>query len=369
MLAALLLLAGQEIRATPEGEALVRVVSAGRFETTITKRKGFGATWFDLKHDPGKKRDLAPVLDENGFFWVKIGKPGTDGSWYANPAEEMTLLEPGPARVRVRLRGAHMRYGNVDPKNAWKELRFDQVYTLYPDGSVYLSYALEQVEPVTYHHFLVITKSNGAWGPQGKGEGKGEVRIAGETGAEKPTSKSPTSFTLQWSDGPTWFTDILMVAQKGKFGASYWNEGYQDKDIRCSFDLGPLWPEKTLPAGKARLNFLMRFSDDINSAEAAALHSADYRSPDRLDVTVGKADGYDEEEGCYVLQAGPEGVAFTIHGKAAPRVNPAFKVRGWTGSATATVDGKPIAASVREGTLLLQIPVTVKDDAAVVIRP
>jgi len=86
------------------------------FETTFTKRKGFGVTWFDLKHDPGKSRDLAPVLDGNGFFWIKIGRPGTDGSWYANPAEEMTLLEAGPTRARVRLRGAHMRYGNTDAK-------------------------------------------------------------------------------------------------------------------------------------------------------------------------------------------------------------------------------------------------------------
>src|SRR4030095_9158415 len=95
----------REIRVTQENETLIRVVSKGRFETTFTKRKGFGSTWFDLEHDPDKKRDLAPLLDENGFFWVKIGKPGTDGSWYANPAEEMKLLEDGPARVRVLLRG------------------------------------------------------------------------------------------------------------------------------------------------------------------------------------------------------------------------------------------------------------------------
>jgi hypothetical protein len=144
-----------EIRATPEGENLIRAVSPGRFETTFTKRKGFGAIGFDLKHDRAKKRDLAPVLDENGFFWIKIGKPGSDGSWYSNPPEEMTLLEAGPARVRVRLRGPHMRYGNVDPKNARKELRFDQTYTLYPDGSVFIAYDLEQAEPVVYHRFLV----------------------------------------------------------------------------------------------------------------------------------------------------------------------------------------------------------------------
>ena len=385
VLALLLASTAPEIHASQENENLVRVVALGRFETTFTKRKGFGATWFDLKHDPGKERDLAPVLEENGFFWIKIGKPGTDGSWYANPAEEMNLLESGPARVRVRLRGAHMRYGNTDPKAAWKELRFDQTWTLYPDGSAFVAYFLEHDEPVPYHHFLVITKSNGAWGPQGKREGKGEVRVAGENGAEKP--KAPTAFTLQWSDGPTYFTDILMVAQKGKFGASYWNEGYLDKDIRTSFDIGGLWPERTLPAGKQRLSFLMRIADDINSAEAAARHADDYRSPDRLTVMKGKtdtsdegdrdADGYNEEEGCYVLNASADGVAFTIHGKTLPRVNPVFKIKGWPGEAPAsiTLDGRTIAgnkgmvASVREGMLLLQIIATVKEDASVTIPP
>jgi hypothetical protein len=377
----------QEIRATQEGENAIRVVSADRFETTFTKRKGFGSTWFDLKRDPGKKRDLAPVLDENGFFWIKIGKPGGDGSWYANPVEEMSLLEAGPARVRVRLRGVHMKYGNPEPKAAWKELRFDQTCTLYPDGSVFIAYALEQNEPVPYHHFLVITKSNGAWGPQGKGEGKGEVRIAGEGGAGKPSGKSPTAFTLQWSDGPTYFTDILLVSQKGKFPASYWNEGYLDKDIRCSFDIGALWPEKTLPTGKQRLNFLMRFLDDINSAEAAARHAQDYRSPDRLTFSRGAtetsdegdrdADGYNEEEGCYVLKASTEGVAFAIWGKTIPRMNPAFKIKSWPGMVPASITmagtpldlGKGMAASIRDGTLMLQIFALVKEDVTVTISP
>ena len=381
----LLLASPQEIHAVKEQESLIRVISAGRFETTFTKRKGFGSTWFDLRHDPERKRDLAPVLDENGLFWVKVGKPGDEGSWYATPSVEMNLLEDGPVRVRVRFRGPHMRYGYTEAKAAWKELRFEQVYTLYSDGSVFIAYSLEKDEPIPIHHFLVITKSNGSWGSQGRGEGKGEVKFAGETGAEKPTSESPTAFTLQWSNGPTYFTDILMVAHKGKFAASYWNEGYEDKDIRSSFDLGSLWPDRSLPTGKERLHFLMRFMEDINAAGVAARHAEDYRSPDRLTLTRGTLDtadegdrdmdGYNEEEGCYVLKAA-QGIAFTMHGATTPRVNPVFKIQGWPGaSASVTMGGKALSTgeeaivSVREGTLLLQIFATVTQDATIAIQP
>ena len=70
----LLAFACGDIEAKLEADGTIRVIAPGAFETTFTRRKGFGATWFDLKHDPEKKYDLAPVLDENGFFWVKLGR-------------------------------------------------------------------------------------------------------------------------------------------------------------------------------------------------------------------------------------------------------------------------------------------------------
>ena len=106
----------QVIKAIQEDEKTIRVLVPGQFETTFTKKKGFGGVWFDLKHDPQRKRDLAPVLDENGFLWVKNGPPGADGSWYANPPREMTLSESGPNRVRVHLTGSHQRYGMTKPE-------------------------------------------------------------------------------------------------------------------------------------------------------------------------------------------------------------------------------------------------------------
>jgi hypothetical protein len=44
------------IKAVQEDEKTVRVIVPGQFETTFTKKKGFGAVWFDLKHDPHASR-------------------------------------------------------------------------------------------------------------------------------------------------------------------------------------------------------------------------------------------------------------------------------------------------------------------------
>jgi hypothetical protein len=71
------------IKAAQEDEKTIRVIVPGHFETTFTKKKGFGGVWFDLKHDPQKKHDLAPVREENGLLWIKNGPSGADGSWYA----------------------------------------------------------------------------------------------------------------------------------------------------------------------------------------------------------------------------------------------------------------------------------------------
>jgi len=372
----------QGIRATLEDEKTIRVAAPGRFETTFTMRKGFGATLFDLKHDPERKRDLAPVLDENGLLWTKAAGPGMgDGSWYANPPQKMELLEAGPVRVRVRLSGPHCRYGYTDPKAAWKDLGFEQTFTLYPTGDVYTDYALVTDKPVPLHHFLLIIKSTGAWGKRGKGE----VHCAGEAGEKPPYGETASPFALQWSDGPTYFQDILLVMFQGRYKATYWNEGYEDKDVRAGLDLLSRWPDKAVPKGNDHILLLMRFADGLNGERAAAPYANDYRSPDRLTVAEGAldttdegdfdADGFNEAEGCYVLKAGAKGVEFTLHGSKIPRTDPAFKVKGWRGDAPKAVrlGSKNIAAgmgfyaSTHEGTLLLQVPASIKEDVGIAI--
>jgi hypothetical protein len=363
-------------------------VAAEKFETSFTMKKGFAATWFDLAHDPDKKVDLSCKGAQNGPFWVKLADdPGPQGnSWFASPAQKMELLENTPTRVRVRLSGWHMRNGYVEvEKHAMKYLPFELTYTVYPTGAVYVDYILESEKPLKLHHFVAIIRSTGAWSPQSKSATKGEVHPASELGNDvKPGSKGPASWVLQWSNGTTYFADMLMVFHKGKFGGTYWNEGYPESDYRTGLDLLGMFPEKTLPAGKTHIPFLFRIADDMNGAEAAAAYANDYRTPDALAVTKGAvdkgdpgdfdADGFNESEGCYVLKA-QEGSQFTLHGKAVPRMSPVFKVKGWTKAAVSVKLGdaplrpdEDFNASVTDGVLVLQLFAPVKDDVRITLE-
>ena len=380
--------AAQRITATQESDKLktIRVVCSGRFESIINKRQGFGE-WYDLKNDPEKKRDMGSVNEANGFLWTKTGLPEGQkkgGSWYANPPEKMELLEAGPVRVRVRLSGPHNCYGS--PKRPWNDLRFEQTYTIYPTGDVYTDYVLITQKRLSLHHFNFILRTTGRWGHNFKGEGGGEVKCASEAG-ETRIGREGSSFVLQWSNGPTYFVDILMVMQKGRYGGSYWNGGFRDLDFRTGLNIMSRWPEKTLPKGRDHIHVLTRFADDINGSKAAMVYANDYRTPDKLDVSLGKLDttdegdadkdGFNEAEGCYVLKASPAGVTFTLHGKKTPRMDPAFKIRGWTGKVPKSIkvgskeliEAKDFNASVKAGVLLLQLFADVRDDARLVISP
>jgi hypothetical protein len=378
-----------EITARQENPTTIRVLAPDAFELTFSMRKGFVAHFFDLKNDPRKTQDLAPVNEENGLLWTKAAPPGDadGGSWYANPPATMELLESGPVRVRVRLAGPHRRYGRTDAKAVWEDLGFEQTFTIYPTGNAYLDYALVTQKPVLLHHFLLIIKSNGSWGNRGKGEGKDQVHCAGEFGADKPSGQRTTSFALQWSDGPTHFQDFLMVLQKGRYSGSYWNEGYQDEDLRAGLDLMSRFPEKTVPKGKDHLSVLFRFAHDLNSPEAAKPFAEDYRAPDRLEVTQGSldtadegdvdADGFNEAQGCYVIKAGARAAAFILHGAKTPRLLPVFKIKGWTSDAPKTIAlgnrelraGRDFLASSQDGVLLVQLLENLREDVKIQIAP
>jgi len=383
--------AAQTINAKQIDDKTIRVTVPGRFETDFTKRKGFGHTWYDLKHDPEKIHNLAPVDDENGFFWIKNGpgpeRPAGGRSWYANPAKAVRLVEANPVRARVRLKGVHMCYGKPWKKMEWPELGFELTWTIYPTGHVFGDYTLVADQPVKLHHFLAIIKSTGHWGPLGTGVGKGEIHPASEAGdGVKPSGRKPCAWVLQHSNGPTHFTDILMVFQDGKYGGTYWNMGYRDRDYRTGLNILAMFPDKAVPAGGMHIPVMFRIAEDMSDVKTAALHANAYRAPGKLTVTQGKVvtddagdydgDGYNESEGCYVLRSTPVGVAFTLPGAKTPRMTPAFKILDWKGEAPKAVVlgardlalGTHFNATVTDGVLVVQILSDVSEDASLAIK-
>src|SRR5262245_18482110 len=124
----------QTIEARQVDAKTIRVAVPGRFETDFTMVKGFGHTCFDLAHDPQKRRDLAPVLEENGLLWTKMGTGDGQRVGVANPPREMKLLESGPVRFRVRLAGVMNRRGLGIPAEDLNDVGFEQTFTIYPTG-------------------------------------------------------------------------------------------------------------------------------------------------------------------------------------------------------------------------------------------
>jgi len=89
----------QGIEAAQVGAKTIRVTSPGRFETDITTVKGFGHTFFDLAHDPQKKRDLAPVFEEAGLLWTKTGMIDPSYGVPPIPSGVIAMSPTSPLRV------------------------------------------------------------------------------------------------------------------------------------------------------------------------------------------------------------------------------------------------------------------------------
>lgn len=349
----------------------ITVKTPGKLEGSFTRTNGFGKTWYDLKNDPGKLRNMGPIytggLIYSGFFWVKMNSPDMGGSYEPNGADTMQLLEANSVRTRIRLKGGFSYYGGGSPD--WAGMFFEQIYTVYPNGSIYLAFTVESQTDQNYNHLAVITRSTGKWGPNGVNE----VHPLGEYGSNMPYGRTAASWQMQYSNGPTYFQDILMVPQKGKWIGSYWNEGYLAEDYRTSFNMTGALGNGVITTGKHPLYFMMRFADDMNDTASANPYARDYRSPDTLVISQGvadkadrgdtDADGFNETEGCYVLTAGATGVRFTLNGTRVRRMSPSFKIKGWKWPTPSAIlwggallqRGTDFNAALVNGSLVMQV--------------
>ncbi|MFB3893521.1 MAG: hypothetical protein ACE15C_16030 [Phycisphaerae bacterium] len=368
-----------------EDKAGVTVTIPGALKVLINKERGLGARIYDLRSAPDY--NLSSAYNGHGLLWASVSPtepPKTmSDQYYFNPVDKVELLESGSTRVAVRLSGVPAAWG----RNArLKGARFEQVFTMYPDGNINGESALiVGDEPVSLHYLAAGLITTGYWGPQGLDQ---VHAVAGDTESQRRTGAKPVPSVLQWSNGPDYFTDVLLAFHEGEYNVgNLWGSNESRLfQFFTAVDMTKLLPENPIPAGtRTSFRFLIRLADDMNGPKHAAPYINDYRSPDKLAVTAGKLvdsdegdydkDGFNEREGCYVLMAEGKGVDFTIHGSSVPRMDPAFKVKDWKGAAPDAIfvdgmkleAGKDFGASVKDGVLLLQILGFIDTDSRIVI--
>ncbi len=391
------------ICARVESEELIRITAPGVFETTLTVQEGFAGDFYNLQRDPDRTRDLTPKDPENGLLWTKVAKPRTTSggpSWYANQADEIDILEASGARVRVRHSGYHHKYGLPGAESSWLNLPFEQTFTVYSSGHVFIDYAFPVNFDVGLHEFTFILKTTREWSQHPDALHAGEARCVGQNGDDKPTGSTKTAFALTTSDGPSYFQDFLLVMDQGNYRAAYWNEGFFPSsgmrgDFRCSMDISSRFPagtctncQRMVAPPVKRFSAMLGFFEDVNDESRALLFANDFRNPDsqfsvleglRISNDAGdyNEDGYNEAEGAYVVdRSGADRVAFTLHANQ-PRMYPTFKIKNWNdldprevrANDVPLIGGVDYDASVQGATLILQLRQEWYEPVDVVIEP
>jgi len=366
-----------------EGTDLIRIRAPGRFELTFTKAQGFGAELYDLQADPDKLHHLSgATLGGDGILWTKIAEVGDSSSYFADNATNLELLEQGGVRVRASHSGKHHRYGL--PDQPWDDLGYVQTFTVYATGEVYIDYDLVASRDIPLGVFTMIIRSTGDWGNYVDATAPGEAHCVGDHGLDPPYGDTASAFAMVSSNGSHYYADVLMAMYSGTYPHYYWNEGYLADDFRCSLSVYGLLP--TVPTGTSHIPLMMRIAEDMNDPAGGSKYSDAFRNPDtafsvlqgtRITTDPGDrdADGFNEEEGTYVLRRQPaHDVEFVLHADRT-RPNPAFKILDWGGSSPRTIQvnnttwqqGTQFRASVSGGNLILQLLGDQTQDAHVLV--
>lgn len=321
-----------------EGSDTIRILAPGRFEITFTKPVGFGELVYDLQADPDKLYDLSGLGTSTGILWTKVSEVGDPLSYFANHATDLELLESGGVRVRARHSGSHHGYGN--PGNPWNDLGYVQTFTVYATGEVYVDYSLVASRDITLRLFTLVLKSTGDWGNNPGATAPGEAYCVGEHGLSAPYTGTLSPFAMVSSNGSRYYADMFMALYEGIYYGSYWNGGFNAVDYRCALRIPILFPDLIVPTGTSHIPILMRIAQDMNDPASATKYSDDFRNPDAAfavlqgvkvltDPGDRDGDGFNEDDGTYVVsRQGSQDVEFILHGDR-PRMNPAFKILDW----------------------------------------
>ncbi len=356
----------------------------------------------------------------NGYRDRVVENSWIDGySYYKHkgrPIITVNVVEDNAVRKQLRVVATFVGYGGAGLDDHYDiDHKKDRTFTCYADGSVFIkdvdvidTYDLPSggtgEGKYTFIHATVnsLVRTNNASVPERNlftsQFGTMNPRTVGD-GWYKPVQP----WVCQFGGPQTWMNYLLTVysADQNQFDSMRMHCLHYC--VRAGWAWGPLgpgFPMTPVPAGSRFTNrfyiqmgtrgspLLPDFAPAVARATKMSPTRADeyanaYRSPGQLALTKGSRcttdpedrdhDGFNEGEGCYVMDNGPGGVSFSIDGSTTHRPNPRFKVRNWTGPAPSTIacGAEKLAAKtafladVQGGVLLIQIFRNIDDNRAI----
>ena len=397
---------GRHLR-TRRGPDYLAIESLGRFEIRIAledvgrnlfgdNRYGWITAWYNLQDDPFKTRNLAslsyfPLLKPHHLTWLEK----RDGRWqridpqrlkkYGKTLDVALGMQKGPGPrqhgnvifevledtpTRVRTRTTHDR---------WPFESFE--YTFYPTGQIFVAarFDIEHDDPplrIGSVSFYTVKNAQFNW----RDATDSTSRMAGEGGSQFLTTyllshnNRVPSFHLSMPD------DILTCASSPHDSRTFINN-----EIPLMWRRAPL--RFVVDDALAEKSFALQmrvFPRNIDSFDAGLPYVEDYQQPARLSVEAGTSvpndpgdlngDGYNESQGCFVVQADGGRLKATLDATKRPCFQPALKVVGWKGDIPPAIriNGKAAEEQVnfslagREDALVIQVLQTFSDEEVLV---
>lgn len=355
----------------------VTVTVPGVYRATIWQASGGGIMeFYDLAHDPKAEYNLA--CRNRGLFeigWHASAATSKDGvrDWPSMQHKELKaqgeleVIEKSPARVRVRVDSVFTWWAKfVD-----KDMPVTAIYTFYPAGEIAIQVRVRQ-------NGKSYTWSN-EYGPH----------LCFVAMKDKPEHNPGFTFSTptvkDFKDGFQGRAEELVLAASPKVNARFLltvspeMESIFDRHMRHD-GRSVNWDRAGYGSNKIVMDkgfdstwaCLIQFGTkacphaaDFGTAADAVPWAMSYRQPARIEGAALvkddqgdlNNDGFNESEGCHVLQ-GPGPLRFSYARGQGAGFAPAFKVLSWKGKApkSVNVDGKevPVASAVVEGKLHLQ---------------
>jgi len=383
----------------------VAIIAPDLFRAVIRQASGGGiAEFYNLAVDPGAKTNLAGP--DRGLFeigWhgatfkraadadgktccIKHKLEGDDGKdcydgcrdWpsmghQALKAQgELAVIEKSPARVRVQARSWFTWWS----KYVDEDLPVTAVYTFYPDGQIAIQVRVRRTGTVPMHwsgeygpHLMVPGDSKDAQADLGFVWSFPERGAVGLEDEQVPARSE--ALVLAASVKARTALMLTIPSEEGALFARHMrHDGRSIGWDRCGYGSGNVVMQPGYDSTWACLIRLCTPGSKIapypKTAKDALTYGEDYRRPARIagamlvtrDPGDLNGDGFNESEGCHVLE-GPGPLAFMFEKGNGAGLAPAFKVLGWPGITprSVTVNGEevPFAAGVIQGTLILQV--------------